>query len=305
MNDLFNHLSLFSGIGGFDLASEWMGWNNVAHCEWNSFCQRVLKYHFPNSIQHHDITKTDFSVYRGTIDIVTGGFPCQPFSTAGKQKGTNDERYLWPEMFRAIREIQSPFIVGENVPGLINWSRGMVFEQVQSDLETEGYEIIPFILPAASVKAPHERGRIWFIAYSERNGQQRSKVLKEINNNRISERMAKGHEFNPLHDNGFITDTHSAGLQERISRGICGIHQSIKPCQGGEFTRVFAAPDGWEKFPTQSPICIGDDGISGKLDGITFSEWRIESIKAGGNAIVPQLALKIFKSIKEFSISQK
>jgi len=115
------HGSLFSGIGGFDLAVEWMGWDNIFHCEWNPFSQKVLKHHFPNSKSYNDITKTDFTIHRGTIDILTGGFPCQPYSLAGKRKGKEDERHLWPEMLRAIREIQPSWVVGENVFGLINW----------------------------------------------------------------------------------------------------------------------------------------------------------------------------------------
>jgi DNA (cytosine-5)-methyltransferase 1 len=129
------HGSLFSGIGGFDLASEWMGWENVFHCEWNEFGQKVLKYYWPKAITYNDITKTDFSIHRGTIDILTGGFPCQPYSTAGKRLGKEDERHLWPEMLRAIREIQPSFVVGENVRGLTNWNGGLVFDEVQADLE--------------------------------------------------------------------------------------------------------------------------------------------------------------------------
>ena len=94
------HGSLFSGIGGFDLASEWMGWENVFHCEWNPFGQKVLKYYWPNAKSYHDITKTDFTIHRGNIDIITGGFPCQPYSQAGKRLGKDDERHLWPEMLR-------------------------------------------------------------------------------------------------------------------------------------------------------------------------------------------------------------
>ena len=94
------HGSLFSGIGGFDLAAEWMGWENIFHCEWNPFGQRVLKHYWPNAKSYHDITQTDFTIHRGAIDILTGGFPCQPFSLAGKRKGTDDERYLWHEMLR-------------------------------------------------------------------------------------------------------------------------------------------------------------------------------------------------------------
>lgn len=115
------HGSLFSGIGGFDLAAEWMGWENIFHCEWNPFGQKVLKHHFPNSISYNDITKTDFSIHRGNIDIITGGFPCQPYSTAGKRKGKADERHLFPEMLRVIKEIQPKWIIGENVRGLVSW----------------------------------------------------------------------------------------------------------------------------------------------------------------------------------------
>jgi len=97
------HGSLFSGIGGFDLAAEWMGWENIFHCEWNEFGQRVLKHYWPNAKSYDDITKTNFTIHRGSIDILTGGFPCQPYSTAGKRKGKDDERHLWPQMLRAIR----------------------------------------------------------------------------------------------------------------------------------------------------------------------------------------------------------
>ncbi len=158
------HASLFSGIGGFDLAAEWAGWTNLFNCEIDPFCQKVLKYHFPNAEQYSDIRKTDFTIWRGRIDVLTGGFPCQPFSLAGKRKGTEDERHLWPEMLRAIREIRPRWVVGENVYGILNWSDGLVFEQVCSDLEHEGYEVQAYILPAAGVGAPHKRDRVWFVA---------------------------------------------------------------------------------------------------------------------------------------------
>jgi DNA (cytosine-5)-methyltransferase 1 len=125
-----NHGSLFSGIGGFDLAAQWMGWQNVFHCEWNPFGQKVLHHYWPKAIQYHDITKSDFTIHRGSIDILTGGFPCQPYSTAGKRLGKEDERHLWPEMLRAIREIQPRYVVGENVRGLTNWNGGLVFDEV-------------------------------------------------------------------------------------------------------------------------------------------------------------------------------
>lgn len=161
------HLGLFEGIGGFSLAARWMGWKTVAWCEWNEFGQRVLKHHFPEAEGHGDITKTNFTKYANTIDILTGGFPCQPYSGAGKRKGTEDDRHLWPEMLRAIREVKPKWIVGENVYGIISWSGGLVFEQIQLDLESEGYQVQPIVLPAVSKDCDHKRDRVWFIAYSE------------------------------------------------------------------------------------------------------------------------------------------
>ena len=161
-----SHGSIFSGIGGFDLAAEWMGWENIFHCEWNEFGQKILKQHFPKAISYGDITKTDFTIHRGNIDILTGGFPCQPYSGAGKRLGKEDERHLWPEMLRTIREVSPRWVVGENAYGLVNWNGGLVFNEVQTDLEIEGYEILPFLLPACAVNAPHKRERVWFIAYS-------------------------------------------------------------------------------------------------------------------------------------------
>lgn len=160
------HGSLFSGIGGFDLAAEWMGWENVFHCEINKFCQKILKQHWPDTKLYEDITTTDFTEWKGRCDIVTGGFPCQPYSQAGKRKGKADDRHLWPQMLRAIGEIQPTWVVGENVPGLLNWQRGMVLAEIKADLETSGFEVFPpVILPACSLQAPHRRDRFWLVAH--------------------------------------------------------------------------------------------------------------------------------------------
>jgi site-specific DNA-cytosine methylase len=118
------HASLFSGIGGFDLAAEWAGWQNIFHCEWNPFGQKVLAHHFPNSKSYNDITKTDFSIHAGQIDVLTGGFPCQPYSSAGKQLGKADERHLFPHMLRCIKEVKPKWVIGENVRGLVSWGGG-------------------------------------------------------------------------------------------------------------------------------------------------------------------------------------
>ncbi len=160
------HASLFSGIGGPELAAEWMGWKNVFHCEINPFGSKILDYYWPESESYENIKETNFKKWRGTIDVLTGGFPCQPYSLAGKRKGTDDERHLWPEMLRAIREIQPRWVVGENVFGLIGWNGGLVFDEVQADLEALGYEVQSVLLPACSVNAPHKRDRVFIVAYS-------------------------------------------------------------------------------------------------------------------------------------------
>jgi len=168
------HIGLFEGIGGFSLAARWMGWETIAWCEWNEFCQKILSYHFHKAKKHGDITKTDFTIYRGQCDILTGGFPCQPYSSTGKRKGNKDDRHLWPEMLRAVREIQPNWVVGENVPGILSWSKGMVVKDIQTDLENEGFTLLPpIIIPACAVNADHRRDRVWFVAYSNSERLQR------------------------------------------------------------------------------------------------------------------------------------
>ena len=183
-----NHIGLFEGMGGFGLAAHWMGWKTIAWCEYNPFGQRILRYYFPKATEHHDIRDTDFTIYRGRCDIITGGFPCQPFSQAGARKGAEDDRFLWPEMLRAIKEVRPAWVVGENVAGI----ESMVFPPVQTqvdrtptiegeevrsymegegimlrittELEEIGYSCQPLRIPAASIGAPHKRDRWWFIA---------------------------------------------------------------------------------------------------------------------------------------------
>jgi DNA-cytosine methyltransferase len=162
-----NHASLFSGIGGFDLAAEWMGWTNLFHVERDEFCRDILRHHFPNTQSYEDIKQFNGYPWAGHVDVLTGGFPCQPFSTAGQRQGVSDDRYLWPEMLRVIREARPTWVVAENVRGLTSWSGGMVFDQVITDLEGEGYQVLPTVLPAASVaNCPHKRDRVWIIAYA-------------------------------------------------------------------------------------------------------------------------------------------
>jgi DNA (cytosine-5)-methyltransferase 1 len=294
------HGSLFSGIGGFDLAAQWMGWENVFHCEWNPFGQKVLKYYWPDAISYDDITKTDFTIHRGKIDILTGGFPCQPYSTAGKRKGKEDDRHLWPEMLRAIREIQPRWVVCENVRGLTNWNGGLVFDEVQADLEAEGYEVTPYLLPACAVNAPHRRDRIWFIAYSGSTGATESTI--GINKSRELLQEAKWEKDKLINKSarsiGTTPDPDS--IQRREGRMYPAESETTERHIGSCST--WQGGGDWQDFPTQSPVCGRDDGLSNRLDRITFSKWRNESIKAYGNAIVPQVAYQIFKSKSQYEI---
>ena len=295
------HASLFSGIGGAEIAASWLGWQNLFHCEIQEFQRKVLAYWFPNSISYEDITKTDFKEWRGQIDVLTGGFPCQPFSVAGKRKGAEDNRYLWPHMLRAIREIQPAWIVGENVAGILSMvqpskdikmerspyifeesyiyrkEQQFTIEAICEDLESAGYSVQPFVIPACAVGAPHRRDRVWIIAHRTNA---RSESVQQGRKDRIS-------EFGVVaHAKGARSARELFGKQEQIQsdRQNCRIDKSDFRC-----------------FPTQSPICNRDDGLSFRMADLTisFPKWRSKSVEALGNAWVPQVAYEIFKAIEK------
>jgi DNA (cytosine-5)-methyltransferase 1 len=368
-------ISLFSGIGGFELAAEWMGWQNIVSCEINPFGRKVLEYYWPNAYHHDDIktlnydtinnelTKRFGAEWRNDDIILTGGFPCQPYSLAGKRKGKDDERHLWPEMLRIIREVKPSWIVGENVFGIVNWNGGLVFHEVQTDLEAEGYEVQPYVLPAVSVNAPHRRDRVWFVAKNtkcdgfvfgepnQRNGNDEEQPseggFNALGNadtgdeygdaaDTTSERFCGDSSREQSQSSTFGTrnrmgkwdaaDTESRGNgrirneseEARSSEGnqplggVCGISSAadtdgirLRRESNGIGKSRFANQEGeignWQNFPTQSPICTGNDEFSSRLDGITFSKWRNESIKAAGNAVVPQVVYQIFKAIEAYN----
>ena len=271
------HIDLFSGIGGFALAARWMGWETVQFVEIDKFCQKVLSKNFPNIPIYGDIKEFDGTKLRGTIDIITGGFPCQPYSIAGRRKGTEDDRHLWPEMLRIIREVQPTFIVGENVYGLVNWNGGMVFEEVQTSLEAEGYEITPVILPACAINATHRRDRIWFVADS--NSIRNLHVKDEIN---PTERLQAFDE-----SNGRYKNTYPNNGGERIQGFFKEKIQELGGIQRGEDFGIFATWTGRSNIST--PV------ICRNYDGLPFG---VDRIKGLGNAIVPQVALEIFKAIE-------
>ena len=344
------HASLFSGIGGFDYAAALLGWINIFDCEIDAFCRKVLEYHFPNSVHYGDITKLIFKEWRGKIDVLSGGFPCQPFSLAGQRKGADDNRYLWPQMLRVIREIRPTWVVGENVAGILTMvqpgaevevggqaslfgedyrkrvlhRQEYVIETICRDLEREGYAVQPLLIPACAVGAPHRRDRIWFIAHRTNAG---TETMQFTGKNGI---YAVGTSSHTDGDRYTSCGTSCRIEKERRERAAMsgqrgGRCERFNGLDG--FSRIAADPYGkrqiygndqgperwekpderfktqysssiWEKFPTQSPICSGDDGLSGRLDGITFSKWRQESVKAYGNAIVPQVSYEIFKAIE-------
>lgn len=162
MNERPTHLDLFSGIGGFALAAQWAGFRTVGFVEREPFCQKVLSRHFPDRPIFGDIAEFSATQFAG-IDLLTGGFPCQPFSQAGRRKGKDDDRYLWPEMFRVIQEARPTWIVGENVAGL----DGLGLDDCISDLESISYKVAPPLeIPACAVGTPHKRERVWILAYS-------------------------------------------------------------------------------------------------------------------------------------------
>jgi len=281
------HISLFSGIGGFDLAAQWAGWDNLASCEINPFGRRHLAYYWPEAYHHDDIKTLTGSIinyeaqkrygpdWRADGVILSGGFPCQPYSLAGKRLGKEDERHLWPEMCRVIREIKPDWIVGENVFGLVNWSHGLVFDEVQTDLEAQGYEVQAFVLPACAADAPHRRDRVWIIAYADSIGYSGEKHGKK----------------KPVKYSKSTSQWTTTNAEQQRREGTNGPTWSVRPKQGA-----------WNNWPTTEPVFrAGNDGLSAGLDGITFSKWRNESIKAAGNAIVPQIAYRIFETINSFT----
>ena len=193
------HASVFSGIGGPEVAATMLGWENLFHCEINPFGRQVLDYWYPNSKSYEDITTTDFTEWRGRVDVLTGGFPCQPFSYAGRRRGAEDDRYLWPSMYRAIDEIQPTWVVAENVAGILTMVeqgdvskvagtatlfdafddlRGryelretFTLQRICTDLESHGYAVQPVLVPACAVGAPHRRDRVFIVARRVNQGE--------------------------------------------------------------------------------------------------------------------------------------
>lgn len=373
------HASLFSGFGAADLAATWMGWDNAFWCEIEEFPRAVLSYWFPKSKGYGNIKETDFTPWRGKIDVLTGGFPCQPFSVAGQRKGSADDRYLWPEMLRAIREIRPTWVIGENVGGIVSMvqpgsevtvesqaslfeasdketilEQEYVVETVCRSLEQEGYSIQPIVIPACAIGAPHRRDRVFFIAYRAdtraegvqregENGVYQSKIASDSNSDDAgrsehgefrcqteeSERAERKREWircNAERDGKKRTASNSQctgsgqvqqEIQSKKSNGN-SINSSCRKWNVADTHREhledpmrtwngFTEPANlycempWSNFPTQPPVCRGNDGLPFDVVRLTVSHtaWCTGSIKGYGNAIVPQVMYEIYKAIEE------
>jgi DNA (cytosine-5)-methyltransferase 1 len=275
------HLDLFSGIGGFALAAKWNGYRTVGFCDNEPYAQAVLKKHWPEVPCHKDIREVRGELYAG-VTLLTGGFPCQPFSVAGKQRGKDDNRYLWPEMCRVIREARPAWIIGENVAGIVN----LALDTVCADLEAEGYEVEPVIIPACAVDAPHRRDRVWIIAKN-------------------------------------VADTKHGGLQGRQDNGVLQCRQAEAREQGGEQAGdvegcCLLVANTINKGLQRTELCeafsenAGASRSASECFGIEGSCWptepnvgrvahgipnRTHRLKGLGNAIVPQVAAEIIRNI--------
>lgn len=316
-------LDLFSGIGGFSLAAEWV-WGReleiVYFVEINKFCQKVLGKHWPKVPIHNDIKTFKYS---GPVDIVTGGFPCQPFSTAGKRRGTKDDRYLWPEMLRIVRDVHPRYVVVENVPGLDD-KRHLALERTLSDLEAEGYQLAPpFQIPANAVKAPHERYRLWIVAHDTiaRDGQlpvqPRESLKADINPDRRGEVGGDAKRLRLQgHDGREPKSITPHGRQDVADPTKCGLRKRRTEAQRGQ-----SDPEGSGSFPHDDRSIVeniqrlsAQKGLVRRRQSCSSNWWhtepalgrvaygvphRVDRLKALGNAIVPQIAYEIFQAIKE------
>jgi len=264
-------LDLFSGIGGFSLGFENTGlYETVAFCEVDEYCKQLLQKHWKGVKIYNDIKNLkgkDLEEAHGRIDIVCGGFPCQPYSVAGKQKGTNDDRYLWPEMFRVITEVQPRWVVAENVRGIVNIQDGVVFERVCSDLENQGYQVQPFNIPAAGVGAPHQRERIWIVGHSKHYGSLASEIKGRHTQNdaRSTEgenQTIESERTSRPRDNEVMENTNNNGHE----RGLIETRNQISPREksqinGSENTDISSGRSNGRRDNEQSRI-------DGKIQGL-------------------------------------
>ena len=322
------HLSLFSGIGGLDLAAEMAGFRTVGQCEWADYPTKVLEKHWPDVPRWRDIrTLTGESFYektgRRTVDVISGGFPCQPFSVAGKRRGKEDDRYLWPEMLRVISELRPAWVVGENVAGIVN----MALDQVYSDLENEGYAVQAFIIPACAVDAPHRRDRCAIVAWdanrrdrdawAEREVEKRENAkpagicesVSDTNEIRCDLRGFEGkrvHWNTPRHETNSSSEDVAHSDSNRLEKpGMQGLSEkqgvpvadsgrrAAQPGLGGVATRIPYRLDGGISVPGYWMPEPDIPRITSK------KEHRKDRLQCLGNAVVPQQFYPVFQAIAD------
>ena len=264
-------LDLFSGIGGFSLGLESTGYfETIGFVEKDEFCQKVLKKNFNNIPIESEVRNVKGDRYKA--DIITGGFPCQPFSVAGKRRGTEDDRYLWDETIRVIRECKPRWFIGENVEGIINIQEGVVLRQVQDDLEREGFQVQCLVIPASGIGAWHQRKRVWILAYSKHNGSHRSKGNETIESSNQSKEwlFIRDDQDVPNTNTGFsIRENEEVQARRDATNSICKSRKQT-----------------W--WQTQSSLCGVPNGVSYELD-----KDRANRIKSLGNSIVPLIAREL------------
>ena len=292
------HLSLFSGIGGIDLAAEWAGFETVAFVERDPYCQRVLAKHWPEVPIYGDVTTFDGTGFRG-VDLLSGGFPCQPYSQAGKRRGSDDDRALWPAMLRIIRESQPAWVVGENVAGFV----GMGLDACLSDLESEGYEARAFVLPACGVGAPHQRYRVFVVAHSRSGGRDKGSASMP---GQAGGPTLPGNPGETVADSYATRQQQSCGViyQERRrtgdqGEGVTDANDDSSGRENLERGAGSARANGRGEFSSSHPKrgrgqWEFEPNVGRVAHGVSR---RVDRLRALGNAVVPQQVYPILKAI--------
>ena len=316
------HLDLFSGIGGFAYAADQV-WDDVEHifCDNDKFCRAVLKKHWPESEIIDDIrlitdtqdervervggSESGDPIANRQVDILTGGFPCQPFSAAGKRRGTEDNRFLWPEMLRVIRLTKPTWVIAENVRGLLTIEQGVVFEQVCTDLEASGYEVQPLIIPAVAVNAPHRRDRIWFVARNtEHDGKPRAKEAREDSGSQSEESPRTKLAVDERQRDGGLRTKDTGGEATADSKHARLERRSKESQRHSRQQDRNGSDERWDWssnwLEVAAELCSVDDGLPAELGDFTLTKagHRKEQLKAYGNSIVPQIAVEIMRGLE-------
>ena len=305
------HLSLFTGIGGLDLAAEWAGFTTVGQCEFADYPTKVLERHWPDVPRWRDIrTLTGESFYERTglrtVDVISGGFPCQPFSVAGKQKGKGDDRYLWPEMLSVIRELAPRWVIGENVPGILR----IAAADVVKDMEREGYDVVVFDFEAAAVGAPHRRERIAFVGNAKHDGSLAAEIggsivasstwCAERPHTPVEPERAGGRAYNeaiPDHYCKRCKEQHFSAESDESERRINKIHNGNSTSEGfSDWVKISLERSEQIAQLERSDWWAVEPDMGRMAHGIPH---RVDRLRCLGNAVVPKQFYPIFRAIWE------